>query len=91
MESKLIPGGSHSSLMTATETFFKNRTFGETQNTFFKLFQCWGTKECDKRFELSNIEVASFYDQLGEIVKEAYLFYQSSRSVTSIKEDFTDV
>ena len=66
MDSKIEIKISGARLLKATESFFKDRTFGETQAIFFKLFQCWGIKECNKRIDLTNVEVALFYDQLGQ-------------------------
>jgi len=73
--------------LKATELFFKDRTFGETQDIFFKLFQCWGIKECHKRIDLTNAEVALFYDQLQNLVAEAYIAYQANKPALNGKED----
>ena len=87
MESKNDIDFSNASLMNAMELFFKERSFGEIQNIFFKLFQCWGVKECHKRMDLSNADVALFYDQLQSLLGEVYLKYQATKSTGISIED----
>lgn len=87
MDSKIELNTSDSSLMKATALFFKERSFGETQNIFFKLFQCWGLKDCQKRIDLTNTEVALFYDQLIGIVTAAYLLHQANRVFQTGQEE----
>lgn len=86
MDSKIEIKISGAGLLKATESFFKDRTFGETQTIFFKLFQCWGIKECYKRIDLTNAEVALFYDQLVNLVGEAYIAYQANRPALNREE-----
>jgi hypothetical protein len=68
-----------SSLLEAMNLFFNNRSFGTTQNIFFKLFQCWGIKECDEVVNLSNEEVALFLDDLLNLVSISYIAYQANK------------
>jgi len=79
MDSKIEIKSSGTGLLKATELFFKTRTFGETKDTFFKLFQCWGIKECYKRIDLTNAEVALFYDQLLNLVGQAYITFHADK------------
>jgi hypothetical protein len=75
-----------SSLMQAMDLFFKNRSFDHTQTFFFKLFQCWGVKECDQFVDLTNEDVALFFDQLLNLVGVSYIAYQANKAVISNNE-----
>jgi len=76
-EADFIPHDS--SLPEAIAAFFKERTFGDTQNTFLKLFRCWGIKECHKSIGLTDAEVALFLDQLLVLLEAVYISHQSDK------------
>lgn len=80
-------GASNLLLVKATTLFLKSRSFGETQNITPKLFQWWGIKEYYKRINLSNIEVAGFYDYLLKLIEEAYLLYYGGKTFYNVMED----
>ncbi|WP_143013844.1 hypothetical protein [Mucilaginibacter sp. OK268] len=59
-------------------SFFKNNTPDSAKVLFFKLFQCWTTKDCTIKSEVSDKEVALFFDQLSDLVAAAYIVHQAN-------------
>ncbi len=59
--------------------FFNAHTPESAKATVWKMFQCWVTKDCNIKAEISDEEVALFFDQLMDLVAAAYLVHQASR------------
>jgi len=59
--------------------FFKENTPDTTWVVFFKMFQCWMIKDCKVKAEISDEEVALFFDQLIDLVAAAYIVHQANR------------
>ena len=45
---------------------------------FWKVFQCWALKDCTIKAEVSDEELALFFDHLNELVDAAYIEHQAS-------------
>ena len=60
-------------------SFFKERTPDTAKVVFWKLFQCWALKDCKIKAEMSDEEVALFFDQLIDLVAAAYIVHQANR------------
>jgi len=58
--------------------FFKANTPESVKVLFWKFFQCWVTKDCNIKAELSDEEVALFLDQLIDLVAAAYIVHQAN-------------
>lgn len=65
------------SLKEMMETFFKVNTPDSVREFFFKVFQCWVTRDCNIKAEISDEEVALFFDQLTDLVAATYNLHQS--------------
>jgi hypothetical protein len=59
--------------------FFVQNTPESTRCLFMKLFQCWALKDCKIKAEISDEEVALFFDQLIDLVAAAYIVHQANR------------
>ncbi|RFZ91105.1 hypothetical protein D0C36_19375 [Mucilaginibacter conchicola] len=66
------------SLNEVLARFFDDRTPESTNLLFWKFFQCWVTKECNIKADLSDQEVALFFDQLMDLVAAAYIVHQAN-------------
>ena len=78
-----IKNDRHSSVLSlkeVMETFFSNNTPDKVKYLFWKLFQCYVTKDCNEKAEVPNEEVALFYDQLIDLVNAVYVVYQGDRA-----------
>jgi hypothetical protein len=64
---------------TALTKFFEEHSLDSTKVLFWKFFQCWVTRECNIKAELSDEEVALFFDQLMDLVAAAYILHQADR------------
>jgi len=62
-----------------TEAFFCDNTPESVKDLFFKMFQCWVVKDCNLKAEISDEEVALFFDQLIDLVAAAYIVHQANR------------
>lgn len=62
------------------ESFFAKHSPESARFMFWKFFQCWAIKDCKINAEISDEEVAQFFDQLGDFVAAAYLEHQSINS-----------
>lgn len=60
------------------KTFFKGHSPDTAKNFFWKMFQCWAIKDCKIKAELSDEEVALFFDQLSDLLSAAYILYQAN-------------
>lgn len=58
--------------------FFRDNTPDSAKVMFWKLFQCWATKECTIKAEVTDEEVALFFDQLTDLVAAAYILHQAN-------------
>lgn len=68
-------------------TFFRKHSPDSAKFLFWKVFQCWALKDCNIKAEVSDQELALFFDQLNELVDAAYLEHQASGLNTKSKED----
>jgi len=69
---------SNLSFKEVVASFFKDNTPDSAQVLFWKLFQCWATQDCSLKAELSDKEVALFFDQLINLVAAAYILHQAN-------------
>ncbi len=60
-------------------TFFRDNTPDSTKVLFWKFFQCWVTRDCKIKAEISDEEIALFFDQLIDLVAAAYIVHQANR------------
>ncbi|MGF7080443.1 hypothetical protein [Mucilaginibacter sp. UYCu711] len=60
-------------------TFFRENTPDSTRVLFWKFFQCWVTRDCNIKADLSDEEIALFFDQLIDLVAAAYKVHQANR------------
>jgi hypothetical protein len=88
MEAALIYKSLYSekSFQEISAIFFAEYTPQTTHFTFLKIFQCWGINECKLRAEISDEEVALFFDQLIDLVAAAYILHQANRALISPQE-----
>ena len=66
-------------LSEVMSSFFKKNTPDSTKTTFFKIFQCWALKDCNIKAEISDEEIALFFDQLIDLVAAAYILHEANR------------
>jgi hypothetical protein len=66
-------------LKKVMDAFFSANTPESVKNLFWKMFQCWATKDCKIKAEISDEEVALFFDQLIDLVAAAYIVHQANR------------
>lgn len=66
------------SLKEAMLTYFKTNTPETTTVLFWKFFQCWVTRDCKIKADLTDEEVALFFDQLIDLVAAAYIVHQGN-------------
>lgn len=66
------------SLTEAIAAFFKNHSLDDARVLFWKFFQCWVTKDCNQKAEVSDEEIALFFDQLVDLVAAAYIVHQAN-------------
>jgi hypothetical protein len=60
-------------------SFFQSFTPESAYVNNLKIFQGWVLKDCQKRVDLPNEEVALFLDQLNSLVAAAYIIHQENR------------
>jgi hypothetical protein len=65
-------------LKKVTEIFFSKHSLDSAKYMFFKFFQCWSLKDCKIKAEISDEEVALFFDQLTDLVAAAYILHQAN-------------
>ena len=68
-----------STLKEAMLAYFKANTPETTTVLFWKFFQCWVTRDCKFRAEITDEEVALFFDQLIDLVAAAHILHQANR------------
>lgn len=75
----------------AAATFFKSNTPDSVKVFCWQLFKCWATKDCKEITDLSDEEVALFFDQLIDLVAAAHIEHQANgASALNSKEGFND-
>ena len=60
------------------DNFFKGNTPESARVFFWKVFQCWALKDCNIKAEISDAEIALFFDQLIDLVAAAYIVHQAN-------------
>lgn len=70
----------------AVKTFFKDNTPDSVKVLFWKLFQCWVTRDCNVKADLSDQEIALFFDQLIDLVAAAHIVHQANRALDAGQE-----
>jgi hypothetical protein len=68
------------------KAFFNDNTPNSAKTFFWKMFQCWVIKDCNIKAEISDEEVALFFDQLIDLVAAAYIVHQANR-VSETKQE----
>ena len=76
IQDSFSPGAS---FKEASASFFKKRTPDGAKVLCWKLFQCWAQKDCNLKSDLTDEEVALFFDQLIALVAAAYIEHQANR------------
>ena len=74
-------------LKEAMASFFRKHSPDSAKLLFWKIFQCWALKDCAVKAEVSDEEIALFFDQLNELVDAAYIEHQASESNPKFRED----
>jgi hypothetical protein len=59
-------------------TFFKDNTPEKAKVLFWKMFQCWVTRDCNIISDLTDKEIALFFDQLIDLVAAAHILHQAN-------------
>ena len=73
-------------LKKALTAYFKNHTPESTRVLFWKFFQCWVTRDCKLKADLSDEEIALFFDQLIDLVTAAHTAHQADRAENETNE-----
>ena len=68
-------GRSLKEVMTAV---FNSITPDTSQVLTWKIFQCWTTRDCNFKSDVTNEEIAAFLDQLNLLVAAAYIEHQAN-------------
>jgi hypothetical protein len=63
----------------AAKTFFQNNSTESAQVLFWKFFQCWVKRDCNIISDLTDKEVALFFDQLIDLVAAAHILHEANR------------
>jgi hypothetical protein len=81
MEAALIKNNLSSgrSLKEVMSDFFNAHTPDSVQVLFWKFFQCWTKKECKDLSDLTDKDVALFFDQLIDLVAAAHIEHEANR------------
>ena len=66
------------SLKEFISTFFNSITPDSSQVLTWKIFQCWTTRDCNFKSDVTNEEIAAFLDQLNLLVAAAYIEHQAN-------------
>jgi|SRR6185437_8576458 len=65
-------------LQEAMIAFFEGYTPESVKGLLWRMFQCWVTRDCKVRAEISDEELALFFDQLMDLVAAAYVVHQAN-------------
>jgi hypothetical protein len=76
----------NSNFQEVLSKFFIDNSPEAAQLLFWKVFQCWTIKDCNLKAEISDEEVALFFDQLIDLVAAAYMVHQENR-VSETKQE----
>ena len=74
------------SLKEVVDAFFKVHALEDTKVLFWKFFQCWVTRDCDIKANISNEEVALFFDQLNKLIDAAHNVYLEANELPDLRE-----
>lgn len=66
-------------LKDVAKTFFKDNTPDSVKVLFWKMFQCWVTRDCNIKSDLTDEEIALFFDQLIDLVAAAHIEHEANR------------
>jgi hypothetical protein len=80
-----------STIHAGVAMFFKDHTPDSAKVMFWKLFQCWAMKECTIKAEVTDEEVALFFDQLNDLVSAAYVLHQANEPSANQQEGSSHV
>jgi hypothetical protein len=69
---------SRRSLKEVITAFFNANTPDSSQVLTWKIFQCWTTRDCNFKSDVTNEEIAAFLDQLNLLVAAAYIEHQAN-------------
>lgn len=61
------------------KTFFKDNSTESVQVLFWKFFQCWVTRDCNIISDMTDEDVALFFDQLIDLVAAAHILHEANR------------
>lgn len=67
------------SLKEVMTAFFKGNSPESAKVLFWKMFQCWVTRDCNLKADVSDEELALFFDQLIDLVAAAHILHQANR------------
>ncbi|MGZ3765572.1 MAG: hypothetical protein ACXVB0_15345 [Mucilaginibacter sp.] len=79
------------SFAEVAQTFFKKNTPESVTILCWKFFQCWITRDCKIITELSDQEIALFFDQLIDLVAAAHILHQANRASENRQEGSNSV
>ena len=65
-------------LKEVISAFFRSNTPDSSQVLTWKIFQCWTTRDCNFKSDVSDKEIAAFLDQLNLLVAAAYIEHQAN-------------
>jgi len=74
------------SFNNVAKTFFEDNTPDSVRVLFWKLFQCWVTRDCNIKSDLADEEIALFFDQLIDLVAAAHILHQANRASENEQE-----
>jgi len=78
------------SLKKMMDAFFKANTPDSVREFFWKVFQCWVTRDCNIKAEISDEEVALFFDQLIDLVAAAHIEHEANRVSNNPQQEGSD-
>jgi hypothetical protein len=81
---------SETSLKEAMKAFFKDHTPESAKVLFWKMFQCWVTRDCKIKADLSDEEIALFFDQLINLVAAAHILHQANGAACPNSKEGSD-
>ena len=67
-------------------TFFSENSPESVKILFWKFLQCWALKDCKIKAEISDEEVALFFDQLIDLVAAAYILHEANKAPKTEQE-----
>ena len=88
MEAVIIQPNFTSSLTfkQVMEKFFKAHTPEETKVLFWKFFQCWVTRDCNIKADLSDEEIAKFFDHLIDLITATHQLHEANAAIPGLQE-----